>query len=278
MVKEIRLLSSGLEFKAYEPSSKYYVNSKDLLGNKNYFKNKVNEQGFLVVRDVFDKKQLELLRDQYYSLFKEEYKKENNNWYQIKEPKEPHGYGNHPVKKYLKSSTFIQFTQNQDLQKIVSALLGCKQAFLSKRILVRSFSSMSTFTTPAHRDKEYYVSSKPSNVLTSWIPFSPADNEHGQLIYLEDSHEFLFEDNSKKERRKKIISKDLNQLALDKVSRWLIPEINLGDIIFHSLGIVHASFESNTIIPRLSCDLRFSSSVEYSDPRWNDYWYGEDGL
>jgi len=41
---------------------------------------------------------------------------------------------------------------------------------------------------------------------------------------------------------------------------------------------VHASFDSNTLVPRLSCDLRFASSKENLDSRWNEHWYGEDGL
>ena len=278
MLNETRLLSSGFEFNAYEPSSKYYADSKDILKNKESFKNKINEQGFLVVRDVMDKKKIEVLRDHYYQLFTDEYIKKNNDWFQIKEPQDSHGYGNHPVKNYLKSDTFVNFNDDQYLSKIVSVLLNSDMSILSKRILVRSFSRLSTFTTSAHRDKEYYVSSNPEKVLTSWIPMGPADRIHGQLVYLENSHDFSFEDKSNKRKKDRIISKDLNKLALEKGSKWLIPKINLGDVIFHSLSIVHASFDSNTLIPRLSCDLRFASSKEYLDSRWNDYWYGEDGL
>ena len=278
MLNETRLLSSGFEFNAYEPSSKYYADSKDILKNKESFKNKINEQGFLVVRDVMDKKKIEVLRDHYYQLFTDEYIKKNNDWFQIKEPQDSHGYGNHPVKNYLKSDTFVNFNDDQYLSKIVSVLLNSDMSILSKRILVRSFSRLSTFTTSAHRDKEYYVSSNPEKVLTSWIPMGPADRIHGQLVYLENSHDFSFEDKSNKSKKDRIISKDLNKLALEKGSKWLIPKINLGDVIFHSLSIVHASFDSNTLIPRLSCDLRFASSKEYLDSRWNDYWYGEDGL
>ena len=278
MLNETRLFSSGFEFKAYEPDSKYYANSKDVLNNEEFFKNKINEQGFLVVKNVMDKRKINQLRDQYYQLFSEEYKKKNNEWYQFKEPKESHGYGNHPVKRYLKSDSLIEFVNDLFLKKIVSILLGSKETILSKRVLVRSFSSLSTFTTSAHRDKEYYVSSNPSNVITSWIPLGPADKDHGQLVYLEKSHEFSFMDKSKKDKKDRIITKNLNKLAHDKGSKWLIPNINYGDVIFHCLNSVHASFDSNTLVPRLSCDLRFASSEEYLDSRWNDYWYGEDGL
>ena len=59
---------------------------------------------------------------------------------------------------------------------------------------------------------------------------------------------------------------------------WTRPIIKEGDAIFHSLEIVHASFDSNSDIPRLSIDLRFSSSNEDHDPRWSNSWRGDDGL
>lgn len=278
MLNESRLLSSGLEFKAYEPSADHYANSKDIIENKEIFKNSINEKGFLVVKDVIQKKKIKEIRDEYYQLFSEEYNKKNNDWYQVKEPNDSHGYGNHPVKKYLKSDSFVKFVNDLFLKKIVNILLGSQETVLSRRVLLRSFSRLSTFTTSAHRDKEYYVSSNPSKVVTCWIPLGPADKDHGQLIYLENSHKFSFIDRSKKDKQDRIITKNLKKLANDKGSRWLIPKINYGDVIFHCLKSVHASFDSNTLVPRLSCDLRFASSKDYLDSRWHDYWYGEDGL
>ena len=64
-----------------------------------------------------DKELIKNLRDQYYELFKEEYKKVSNEWYQIKEPKYSHGYGNHPVKNYIKSDDFLKFINDPNLKK-----------------------------------------------------------------------------------------------------------------------------------------------------------------
>ena len=278
MVNETLLISSGIKFKAYAPSEKYYADSKDILLNKEEFKNKVTQQGFLVVKNLMDKEKIKTLRNEYYLSFKEEYKKESEEWHQIKEPKDSHGYGNHPVKNYLKSENFLTFVNDPYLKKIVSILFGSKDAFLSKRVLVRSFSNLSTFTTSAHRDKEYYVSSNPLKAITAWIPLGVVDKVHGQLVYLEESHNFQFIDKSNFDKKDRIISKNLSKLANEKGSRWLIPSVNPGDVIFHCLNSVHASFDSNTSVPRLSCDLRFASSTDYLDYRWNNYWYGEDGL
>ena len=278
MFNETLLSSAGLQFKAFSPTKSYYADSKEILLNQEQYKNKIIQQGFLVVKDVMDKEKIKNLRDQYYLLFKEEYKKKDKEWYQIKEPKDSHGYGNHPVKNFLKSDDFLKFVNDPYLKKIVSILFGSNEAFLSKRVLVRSFSSLSSFTTSAHRDKEYYVSSNPLEAITAWIPLGIVDKVHGQLIYLEKSHNFEFIDKSNYDKKDRIISKNLSKLAEGKGSRWLIPNVNPGDVIFHCLNTVHASFDSKTLVPRLSCDLRFASATDYLDPRWNNYWYGEDGL
>ncbi|MDC3119131.1 phytanoyl-CoA dioxygenase family protein [Prochlorococcus sp. AH-716-K03] len=277
-MEEFSLISSQKKFNAFEAPEKHYVNLNELLSYPEKYANKVNLNGFIVVKDVFNIETINKLRNNYYNLFSDEYEFKNNCWNQIKDPEDPHGYGNHPVKNFLKSKEFLSFVNNSQLKKIASILLGSKKALLSKRILVRSFSSCSTFTTKAHRDQEYYVSSDSSKAITAWIPIGPADKNHGQLIYLENSQKFSFSDKSKKNKVDRIISSDLSQLAFKKSSRWLIPEINIGDILFHSLLTVHASFESTLRVPRLSCDLRFAASKNYEDPRWNSHWYGEDGL
>ena len=277
-MKEFSLISSRKKFNAFEAPQKYYVSKTELLNYPERYKNKVNLDGFVVIKNVINKDSIINLRNNYYKLFSNEYKFENNSWYQTKDPKEPHGYGNHPVKKFLKSKEFLSFVNDPELKKIASILLGSKKTLLSKRILVRSFSSCSTFTTKAHRDKEYYVSSDSSKAITAWIPIGPADRNHGQLIYLENSHKFSFSDKSQKDKKDRIISSDLNKLANEKTSRWLMPKINIGDVVFHCLLSVHASFESSLREPRLSCDLRFAASKNYEDPRWDSYWYGEDGL
>ena len=277
-MEEFSLISSQKEFIAYEAPEIHYATFNELLNYPKRYENKVNFNGFIVIKNVINSETINELRNNYYKLFSNEYEFKNNCWYQIRDPQYPHLYGNHPVKNFLKSREFLSFVNNSKLQKIASILLGSEETLLSKRIIARSFSSCSTSTTKAHRDKEYYVSSDSSKAITAWIPIGPADKNHGQLIYLENSHKFSFCDRSQKKKKDRIITGDLSKLASQNSSRWLMPKINIGDIIFHSLLIVHASFESQLRVPRLSCDLRFAASKNYEDPRWNSYCYGEDGL
>ena len=55
-------------------------------------------------------------------------------------------------------------------------------------------------------------------------------------------------------------------------------EVNIGDIVVHSILLLHASFDSQSIEPRLSTDIRFSVNREKADGRWMKYWRGDDGF
>ena len=277
-MKKFYLISSGNKFTAYEPSKNYYIDINNLLEKNEDFQEKINQNGFIIIKNALSQKTLNKLRNKYFDLFPDNYKFKNKCWWQKDNPKGSHGYGNHPVKNYLKSKEFLEFVHSIKLKKIASILLGSEETVLSERILVRSFSKCSNFTTKAHKDSDYYVSPDLSKAITAWIPIGPADQDHGQLIYLENSHKLLFNDKSNLDKKNRIISSDLEKLAHETSSRWLIPKIEIGDILFHSLKTVHASFESTVNVPRLSCDIRFAASTKYLDPRWNYYWFGEDGL
>ena len=82
----------------------------------------------------------------------------------------------------------------------------------------------------------------------------------------------------KKVTKDKIISKYLGTLSKNTNLKWYRPILEEGDVIFHSLEIIHASFDSISTLPRLSIDLRYSSSIEDEDPRWKNTWRGDDGL
>ena len=140
-------------------------------------------------------------------------------------------------------------------------------------MIVRSFSKISKRCTYAHRDKEYFKSQNPNNVATCWIPLGQVGPLFGQLIYLLGS-QFKESKIDKLVNSEKIITKDLGDLSKNLNLNWIRPIIEEGDVIYHSLEIVHASFDSSSNIPRLSIDLRFSASDEDHDPRWSNPWRG----
>ncbi len=255
------------------------ISCEDLISKENLFEiPRLSDLGFLVVKNVLDKKLIKSARDVYFNLFEQgEYKEFNNDWIHLKNHQESHGCKNHPSISFLKNKAFLNIVNSNLIKKISIKLLNSESTILCPRMIVRSFSNLSERCTYAHRDKEYFKSFKPKNVITCWIPLGLVGSNNGQLIYLLDSHK-REEEIDKLVNSERIISKDFKKLSDSLNLKWYRPIIDIGDVIFHSLEIIHASFDSFSNIPRLSIDLRFAASEDDLDPRWSNEWRGDDGL
>jgi len=267
------LTASQKYFEAINPPSQYHIDSNDLL-------NRHDSEcfgGFLVVKNVFSHEIIDSIRSQYFSMFENDYTHDGQDWIHVKNTKLRHGVGSHPANTFVKSKSFCEFIQSDILKKLAAVLLNSEQSVLCPRVILRSFSHFSSKCTLAHRDREYFHVKDNSKAITAWVPIGPADLYHGQLIYLKNSHRNVSTITAlvKKDRT---IASDLKSLADQLDTTWELPTISKGDIIFHCLDTVHASFDTNNTIPRLSCDLRFASSIEHLDPKWSTYWRGDDGL
>ena len=267
------LTASQKTFEAIDPPSEHYIELDDLLNGK--YTNKF--EGFLVIKNVFPHETIDSLRNEYFSLFNEDYEYDGNEWTHVKKSKLSHGVGLHPSTTFVRSKSFHDFIESNILKKLSSALLHSDESVLCPRAILRSFSHFSSRCTLAHRDVDYFSSSDDTKIVTTWIPLGPADDHHGQLIYLKDSHKNI-STISKLVKDDKTITSNLKSLADRLETTWYMPSLSKGDIMVHCLNTVHASFDTNNITPRLSCDLRFAPSTEYLDPRWSTHWRGDDGL
>ncbi len=271
------LSASGERFLIYDaPSSSYLFASDILSGLLQPLLSPFS--GFVVVKGLLDPVAISNIRDLYFGSFDDgSYSYYDNNWHHDHPSIDSHGAGNHPAASFVRSRSFLNFISNPALQKVSSYLLRSQQTLLCPRAIVRSFSHLSKRCTYAHRDCEYFKIPDNSKALTAWIPLGPADFEHGQLIYLNNSH--LFPDSIKHSvRSDRTLSSNLQALADQFKMFWLAPKVELGDVVFHCLNNVHASFDTTNVIPRLSCDLRFSVDMNSVDSRWSQSWRGDDGL
>lgn len=273
------LKASGKEFSCFSSREENTFFYDDIFSSENLYRSlNLSNNGFLVIKNIITKEQVKLARDKYFSLFQNgEYKKEKGDWVHLNSHPDPHGCNRHPAKEFLKSDEFHSIVSSKKLFKVAKRILNSDKTTLCPRMIVRSFSKLSERCTYAHRDKDYFFSPNPKNVATCWIPLGSVGVDNGQLIYLLQSHkdESFFD---KKVTKDKIISKYLETLSKNTNLKWYRPIIEEGDVIFHSLEIIHASFDSNSILPRLSIDLRYSSSIKDEDPRWKNAWRGDDGL
>jgi ectoine hydroxylase-related dioxygenase (phytanoyl-CoA dioxygenase family) len=272
-MKQYNLKASGKSFEAIDVPSECYIELDDLLSSKPIN----NFGGILVVKNVFSNEIIDSLRSQYFSMFEGDYEYDGNEWTHVNNSKLSHGIGLHPANIFVRSESFHNFIESSILKKLAAVLLHSDQSVLSPRVILRSFSHLSSRCTLAHRDMDYFRTSDNSKALTAWIPLGPADSHHGQLVYLKDSHKNI-SSITKLVKDDRTITSDLKDLADHLETTWYLPKISKGDIVFHCLNVVHASFDTNNMIPRLSCDLRFASSTEYLDPKWSNYWRGDDGL
>ena len=272
-MKQYNLKASGKSFEAIDVPSECYIELDDLLSSKPIN----NFGGILVVKNVFSNEIIDSLRSQYFSMFEGDYEYDGSEWTHVNNSKLSHGIGLHPANIFVRSESFHNFIESSTLKKLAAVLLHSDQSVLSPRVILRSFSHLSSRCTLAHRDMDYFRTSDNSKALTAWIPLGPADSHHGQLVYLKDSHKNI-SSITKLVKDDRTITSDLKDLADHLETTWYLPKISKGDIVFHCLNVVHASFDTNNMIPRLSCDLRFASSTEYLDPKWSNYWRGDDGL
>ena len=273
------LKASGREFTCLSSREVNTISFNELISSKNLDDiHDLSSLGFLVVKNVISEEEIFLAREKYFNLFKNgEYLKKDNNWIHLNNHIDSHGCNNHPSKSFLNSEEFHKIVSSKRLIEISKKLFNSSDSTLCPRMIVRSFSCLSKVCSPAHRDKEYFVSPNPNNVATCWIPIGSVGANNGQIIYLLDSHkkESYFNNLVK---TKKVISSDLEKISKCSGLKWFRPILDKGDVLFHSLQIVHAAFDSSSDLPRLSIDLRFSSSKEDEDPKWRNSWRGNDGL
>ena len=230
-----KLKASNKEFICHPTDKSHYYDCDILLKTNTKSIPIIKNEGFVIVRNIFPKFYIDEARDAYFSLFKSgEYKNENGNWINIKTHKDSHGCNNHPSINFLQTDQFLKIINYKKLNDLSSKFLKTEKPILSPRMIVRSFSRLSERCTYAHRDKEYFQSTNPKNVITCWIPLGPVGKLYGQLIYLNNSQkkESIVDCIEKKD---KIISKDLGQISKKLNLDWTRPIIKEGDAIFHSL-------------------------------------------
>ena len=186
----------------------------------------------MVVKNVLDKKLIKSARDAYFNLFEQgEYKFLNDDWIHLKNHKDSHGCKNHPSITFLKKKAFLNIVNSNLIKKISIKLLNSENTIMCPRMIVRSFSNLSERCTYAHRDKEYFKSFRPKNVITCWIPLGLVGSNNGQLIYLLDSHK-REKEIDKLVNSERIISKDFYKLSNSLNLKWYRPIIEIGDVFF----------------------------------------------
>lgn len=236
----------------------------------------LDDYGFLVIKNAVNTDTLREFANSYFRLFPESFQQtENNTWKQFSDTSSPHGVGSHPANSFVRSDIFSTLLRDCRLNELVASHFPSTSQLLP-RVILRCFTNYSTRHTLPHRDKEYIKPLEPNlhKAITIWMPLTPVGKYNGQLIYFPKSDYIA--------SRSEQISLEGSPLDLDmipelKSSPWFFPIIEYGDLLVHTMDVIHSSFppEADTYT-RLSIDLRYVNNLQYTDSRWLNPWRGDD--
>ena len=102
------LFASKKKFDCYSSKEVNTLNFEDLFLKDGVDLPELNKIGFLVIKNVICKSDIDKARDAYFELFKNgEYIKCDKKWVHLNNHKDPHGCNNHPSKDFLKKKQFL---------------------------------------------------------------------------------------------------------------------------------------------------------------------------
>lgn len=262
--------------------------STALLDRPAELRRRLQEDGYVLLRSVLDRRQVLELRARYFAAFDPVLLAPGTGPQDgVFSGTHPYGlpdYGTagHPAHAMVRSAAFDELTRDPGLRKVAEILLDGDVELLPRRIL-RHFDRLSGKASRAHVDYDY-MDRGSDQLVTAWIPIGDCPVECGGLIYLEQSHgiprERLDDLRPYTDRPDDLrpISNDLERTARALGGRWLWTDYRAGDVALHSPHTVHASLDDRSDVMRLSADIRFRRRDATPDDRWSGAWSADDGF
>lgn len=274
-----KLLSNGLVLSTAPEDFGYLIDSHPLLGNAEALRQRMDQDGYLYIRDFFDRNLITAARRS------------------LTEKLAAAGLldpSTDPAEGRLKAEVDMSFmpalaSQNETILRVVFGpelktfyqnLLGSEHIRHFDYIWMRAMGHGKG--TAPHCDIVYMGRGTP-HLYTAWIPYGDVRFELGGLMILEQSHlqaerirGYLNLDvDSYCENRPRPKSSPNGALSKNPVSlrekfggRWLTTEFRMGDLLTFRADTIHASTDNQTQHIRLSSDTRYQRASELIDERW----------
>ena len=264
-------------------NDKYFTripDSSSYLENISTLQELLIDDGFIYLKDFFNKEDILELREYYFELFPENtiLKNGTSNREGISSGKKfnvVYGSEDHPAYRFVRSDKFKKFIKSKKLAILINHLAECKTKQL-KRIVIRHLYKGSRTSAKAHRDAQWST----GNVLSSWIVLGDCPIDSGGIVYLEKSNKINLQKVKSffpKFINTKWITDDLKALSDKTKKRWCFANFQAGDLVIHDPNVIHASLDANNDYMRLSIEVRFIPAKENPDSRWTSEWIGGDG-
>lgn len=205
--------------------------------NSNKLKFEFKKKGYVIIRNFFDKKKINLIKKKI-KIFNQ-YKSSNLNGHSVFELNKN--------KKYLKYFKKINLYIDECNYFLSSKTLLAAKKLLNEEVYYYNMGlhnkpPKTNNITPIHQDN-FYWNLKSKNGCTAYIPLDKQNKTNGSIGYFSGSHKGKTYTHQKS--KTKAFSSYLNE---NKFKNYQLEYIDVepGDIVFHHCNIAHTAFKNKT--------------------------------
>ena len=218
---------------------------KNILNIKN-IKKKYNQNGFVVLRKIIEKKNIK------------EINKNLNNFIKNYKPKNPiflnHTKNNkvnsiHDMDKWIWTK---KLKKKKIIKKIVETLINERFKSFGSELFAKP--AKVGLSSPAHQDN-FYWSINNKKGITIWFALNSSSKKNGGVYYFKGSHKFGLYNH--KPSNAPGSSQTISNLKNLKKFKKIYPNLNPGDCLIHNVMVVHGSNRNNSSMPRRGLTIRY---------------------
>ncbi len=211
-----------------------------------------NKNGFVVVKKVLKKSQIEDLLTDLELVKKKVVKKHNQFFHKTSDNK----FNTiHNIQNFHKKGSIINLSKNKKIQNICKSLIGKKTKVRNIEFFLKP--KKSGMPSPFHQDN-YYWNIIDAEAVNVWIACSKVSKKNGGICYLEGSHKLgtIRHEISNMKGSSQMINKNiLQKIKFKKV----FPKINPGDCLIHHPEVIHGSYKNTSNIDRIGFVVSYAS-------------------
>ena len=193
------------------------------------------KQGFVVVKDIFDKKKINSILKEIPKIKKKSIKIKNPHLHYTRDKKIN---TIHDINKYIKKGTVNKISKNKKILSIVNYILGSESKVRNIEFFLKP--KKTGLSSPFHQDNYYWNFLDKKKALNVWIACSDSNYKNGGVCYYKQSHKLgllKHEISYAPGSSQKISPQYLKKIKLNKS----IPSLKAGDCILHHSEVVHGS-------------------------------------
>ena len=227
----------------------------------NYYLNKFNDDGFVVIRNLISKQKIILVKKEISKISK----------ILIKHYQAPYVHLTsdlklntaHHLNKIFPKSKLMNLSKNIQINKLLEKKFKEKISMQNFEIFAKP--KKTGKRVPFHQDN-FYWNIKNQKAANLWIALNKVDQNNGGLIYFKGSHKIGLQKHVKSNiagSSQKIQKSVIDKINLKKIS----PKLNPGDCILHHCNVVHGSNNNRSKRNRLSIAIRLVSKNSKIDQK-----------